>query len=363
MKTCIFAVLALASASAAADELAGTLNVDPVELVRGTEVQGKEDISATYYRFRYLFANEANKAEFEKHPKKYEIQLGGACARMGPLSGVGRPDLYTVYQGKIYIFASEACRNTFLRAPELVLERPEAVPTGSDKAKREGRELLGKAVAAMGGAGRIDAVEVYQERRERESDSEGQAYNVVDTLTIKFPDKVRTDHIWGDDRYTMVVTGDDAWKEEPDQTFSLHPQQREAAEAQYLGRNLLVILKSRNDPKLVAVHTGRQEFDYKGEPVPLELVSVHYHGATSILGLDPESGRILLRVYHGRGPNGLLGFVERIFTDFESVDGILLPKNATVRFNGEEQKGRKDSKVSYGVDVPLVPTFFRRPES
>lgn len=67
------------------DEVVGTLILDPVELVRGREVVGDEGILATHYRFAYLFASEKNKAEFERRPEKYEIQLGGACGRMGAL--------------------------------------------------------------------------------------------------------------------------------------------------------------------------------------------------------------------------------------------------------------------------------------
>ncbi len=33
--------------------------------------------------------------------EKYEIQLGGACARMGALSGLGKTDIYAAYKGKM----------------------------------------------------------------------------------------------------------------------------------------------------------------------------------------------------------------------------------------------------------------------
>ena len=75
--------------------------VDPVALlIQGKEVSGKPEFKVTRGKFDYLFATAENKATFEKNPEKYEIQLSGACARMG--GGVtGNPADYAVVDGKI----------------------------------------------------------------------------------------------------------------------------------------------------------------------------------------------------------------------------------------------------------------------
>jgi len=78
-------------------------------LVQGKEVEGDTKFKVTQRRFEYLFANAENKATFEKDPARYEIQLDGACARMGAPT-TGNPDLYTVHNGRIYIFGSEECQ-------------------------------------------------------------------------------------------------------------------------------------------------------------------------------------------------------------------------------------------------------------
>ena len=49
----------------------------------GKEVCGKADLKVVRNQFQYLFATPESKATFEKSPEKYEIQLGGVCARMG----------------------------------------------------------------------------------------------------------------------------------------------------------------------------------------------------------------------------------------------------------------------------------------
>src|SRR5262245_34140785 len=74
--------------------------LDPVLLTQGKEAQGEMDITVTRGQFRYMFANAANKAAFEQDPTRYEIQLNGACARMGaPVQG--NPDLYAAHNGRI----------------------------------------------------------------------------------------------------------------------------------------------------------------------------------------------------------------------------------------------------------------------
>ena len=58
--------------------------VDAVALLnQGKEISGKPEFKVARGKFDYLFATAENKAAFEKNPEKYEIQLSGACARMG----------------------------------------------------------------------------------------------------------------------------------------------------------------------------------------------------------------------------------------------------------------------------------------
>ena len=90
--------------------------LDPVMLVQGKEVMGKEEFSVTRGRFQYWFANAANKAKFEKEPAQYEIQMGGSCPVVP--SATGNPDLYLVYKGHIYIFATSGCVEEFKASPD-----------------------------------------------------------------------------------------------------------------------------------------------------------------------------------------------------------------------------------------------------
>lgn len=354
-------VLFLLSAAQACDP-SKILKVDAVELVRGKEVAGQESIFADHYRYRYQFANEQNKAEFVAHPEKYEIQLGGACGRMGALSGAGDVNIFATHESRVYIFASESCKKTFLAAPAKVLDRPDVIPSGTEDAKKKGGALIERAVEAMGGATRVDSVKSYQRRLEQKSEHQGKTVSVVDMVTIEFPDRVRTDYTWDTSRYTKVVNGGDAWEETPTEVYPLHEQQREALHRQQLNRNLLMILRSRHQSGFVAVHEGAKRIDHEGQPIDVENVAVAVNGCVCTLGIDPKTGRILTQTYRGQGPRATFGTVERTLTNFETIDGITYPKSSRVRFDGNDLEKASDDGMSVAFDVKLDADFFERPK-
>ena len=109
-----------AAQNPASDTVIPIEGLDPVMLSQGKEVQGDMKYKVKRGRFEYLFANEENKATFEKDPSKYEIQLNGHCARMGAPT-TADPDLYAVHNGRIYVFGSEECQTFFKATPEKYL--------------------------------------------------------------------------------------------------------------------------------------------------------------------------------------------------------------------------------------------------
>src|SRR5262245_57697630 len=113
--------------------------LDPVMLAQGKETQGEMNITVTRGKFRYMFANAANKATFEQDPARYEIQLEGHCAPTG-----GNPDLHTVYQGRIYIFGSEECKQQFDAAPQSFFEpeRKSGVAAARPAELKKGQALI-----------------------------------------------------------------------------------------------------------------------------------------------------------------------------------------------------------------------------
>src|ERR1041384_5929783 len=173
--------------------------LDPVMLVQGKEVQGDMKFNITRGRFEYIFASAENKATFEKDPARYEIQLDGACARMGAPT-TGNPDLYFVHNGRIYIFGSEECQTHFKAAPEKYLEVPAApqAPPTAEMIKR-GQELLAKAVEAFGGGSKLDQLVSFQK-----ADVRGN--QVKSVLMMAFPDTLRQEIVRPNFTLVSVVT-------------------------------------------------------------------------------------------------------------------------------------------------------------
>jgi len=117
MKLALLAVAALLPLIAQ-DKTVALNGNDPVLLAtQNVEKLGSAKLAVTRGDFTYQFTDAKTKAEFEKSPAKYEIQMGGACARMGGGSH-GNPGNYGVYEKKIYIFGTDDCREIFMKDPK-----------------------------------------------------------------------------------------------------------------------------------------------------------------------------------------------------------------------------------------------------
>jgi len=338
---------------AGAGELLGTFRVDPVELLRGTTVEGREEISAEHYLFRYLFSTEENRAAFLKDPGKYEIQMGGGCARMGSLSGTGKTDLYTVHDGRIYIFASTTCRAGFLSAADMLLEKDDAPIVAPEADARRAGELLDKAAQAVGGAKRLAALKSVSVRHARTVESGGVEYKNVTADTWLLPDGHRHASQWNEDTWAHVVRGDRGWFVEPDGSGRpMHAVQvREAQRA--MVHEPIVLLCAREAPGFVAAADGAGTVGERA----VEFVKVSYRGANTRLGIDRENGRVLSAAFRGRGPTSRYGAVERRYSDFEETHGVLLPRTVETWFEGEAVKDGKATLREFVVDEDVSADF------
>jgi len=333
---------------------ARTLKVDAVELVAGREVPGKDDFFVDHARYRYLFATEANRATFKNSPERFEIQLGGACARMGPLSGAGSTERYAVHKERIYIFASDACRKTFLSTPDDLLDSPDPPPPADAQSTRRGRELIELALKSLGGADVVDAVTSFRAETVTTTKQGGKDYTNRKAWIIRFPNEFRSEDDWNESKWAAVAAKDAAFFDSTE-VWSMHIQQRAALEAEF-HRFPLVILRSRSRADFVAVASGEGTVDGK----PVEFVTVAFAGTTTKLGLDRQSGRILSATYRGRGPKLAYGDLRLTFTEFTNAGGIELPMVTTAVFHGEPATSldRRFSKIK--INEPLDAGLFVR---
>lgn len=328
---------------------------DPLELVDNREVKGLENLSVVRGKYRYLFASEANKKRFEKSPDQYQIQMGGGCGRMGSLSGVGSPDRYYVFDRRIYIFASEQCRNSFKAAPENHLEKPDAAPEGSAADKRRGQELLKLALDGLGGAKKVDAIKTWQADIKLAYKQGDKTLEYKQTQAIAFPNRYRNEYDWGSSKNADVLLPGSAITADSKEAWIREEPVRAAIEREFY-RHPLTILKARRNPGFVAVAAGKGKI---GE-TEVEFLKVGFKGATSGLAIDAKTGRILQIAYRDRKP--AFGDLVKTFSDFREVSGLTLPFKVEESFNHKPITSPVVTYESVTINGKLDEGLFRKPQ-
>lgn len=353
-----FAPPATLAAPQRAEAMIPLEGLDPVLLAEGKEVQGEDKFSLVRGRFRYFFASAETRARFEKEPGRYEIQLGGTCARMGP-GTQGNPDLFAVHKGRIYIFGSPECVTLFKAAPDNYLEpdAPPAPKAATAEASAKGRALIEKAVEAAGGASKIDGLKSYQEtglatRRTRDGVAE-----MKNSLTWVFPDRVRQERTFAPDMtLATVVTPGEAFFVMRGASPMLD-EQRAAFEKQFK-RGLLAVLRARRGEGFRAAAVGAG----KSGEASVEQVEVAFDGLLLTLGIEPSTGRILSLAFRGRGPGGVFGEIVENFSDYRTVDGLSLPFKVTGTFNGVADPLQSYRVESLVINGDVSPALFEKPK-
>jgi YHS domain-containing protein len=350
---------AQSSAARKAEAVIPLEGLDPVLLTQGTEKQGDEKFAVTRGRFRYLFAGAETKAAFEREPERYEIQLGGACARMGP-SAQGNPDLFTVHKERIYIFGSPTCVKAFKAAPESFLEpdpAPVLRPVASDESLQRGRALIEKAVEAAGGAAKIDGLASYQEQSVTSRNTPQGVAEIKTALYIVYPDQMRRERAFPFGTIADVVTRGDGFTTMPRETDDMFVEQR-AAFGQEFKRRVLAILRARRGEGFKAAAMGAN----KAGGGAIEQVALWFDGLSLGLGIDPQTGRVQSLSYRGRGPSGAFGDITQTFSDFRAVDGLTLPFKISATFNGEAEPTLSATIESIVINGPVPQALFERPK-
>jgi len=353
LAVCVF--VATAQVSVALEGL------DPVLLVEGRESLGKTSITVTRGNFQYFFSSEDNRAKFQREPERYEIQLGGACARMGPQVG-GNPDLFSVHNGRIYIFGSNDCKQNFDAAPSKFLIPP--VPAkleASEQALREGRTLIVKVIDRSGGAARFDAIKSYRQTAKSIITTQQGEFEVKSSLTRSLPDDFRLDRVRPFGRVIDVLTPQDSF-----QIFIRNEQQSvrqlsgayQSDLAAQLRQTIIDVLIARNDSTFSAALAG----DGSAGKTPVKIVEVLYRGSYFKLGIDPVEGKVLTLTTTGRDEStGEVGNLVRTFSDFRAVDGVILPFNVESTLDGTRQPAGSMTIDSIVFNPPLDDATFRKP--
>ena len=339
--------------SEATDALDG---LDAVLLVGGKEVPGKSALSVTRGGFIYLFSTAETKAMFERDPARYEIQLGGVCARMGKTAG-GNPSDFIVHEGRIYIFGSDDCHKKFQAQPAKYLApTPEPMPF-SATAAAEGQRLIDRAVAAIGGAARLDALASYVESMTQiQSRPQGEVTVITKTMW-SFPDRVRQERTMTLQGKTMtsatVLSPQGMWfVAGQGQVYPMRPASRSSLDQDF-GRHPVALLRGRRSPGFSAAAVGKTTVD----AIDVENLRVAKGAIDVTLAVEPN-GRIHSATYRDRNGDGEYGTFVVTYADFRPVDGLQLPYAVKTTFNGQPYPTQTATLDAIAVNTPIDASLF-----
>lgn len=353
----MMAALVLTASVAGAAPPERTLVLDAVELVEGREVEGLPQHSLFHDGNEYRFSSDANLRAFEKQTARYEVADGGACGRMGPLTGLGDARRHAVHDGRIYFFASDGCREAFLKEPARYIETEQSPPAPAEDEASLGRSTLDKLVAWAGGEARIREVRTFRATAERTVPGDETDWRVRTTLEIEFPDSYRHAQAWNENVYTTVSTPDGGAMSRPDGVDRIAESRRRAFDRRFARHPVVLLRAYVHDSGVIVRGLGASTLDGIG----VERVEVWYDGASSVLTVDASSGRLLRQSYFGREGTATVGEVVRSFTEFETVGGLTLPISYEVTFNGNPLERGIDWCDSFEPDCALDASGYAVP--
>lgn len=316
------------------------LTLDVVRLVEGQEVPARDDLSITHEGIVYHFAGEDSMEAFRAEPARYEVADGGSCGSMGPLSGLGDPERFTVHEGRVYFFASDGCKARFLDNPARCIETDNPLPEANEASVTEGRALMEKLVAWAGGREAIESMSSFQFQAVRVETHSEKEWTITNVVAAQLPDHFMAAEQWNNLRYTTVSTPEGGAMGGMAGIDRI-AQSRTRAFERVMARELPVLLSAYVDgmaegdqPAMTLASLG--ESDLEGQTV--RRLAVAYLGATSVLSIEPQSGRPLRIEFTGRDGTSSVGTIARDYTRTETVSGITLPVAYTVSLDGKPVK-------------------------
>ncbi len=181
--------------------------------------------------------------------------------------------------------------------------------------------MLNRALEGMGGAGPVDRVRtlVLTGRTRRYLGPDGLAPELPFRTTIVFPRSYRQDLLAPTGPLSTILGPEGAYLaggpgQPPLQLPEFQRREIEAA----LMRTPVVLLKTRRDPTFDVFGTAR------AAEAPFEQVTVWSGGESTVLSLEPGTGRIVRLEYEMRDPAGASGAkISIAYSDFRDVDGLV----------------------------------------
>ncbi|MBX3119452.1 MAG: hypothetical protein KF784_10325 [Fimbriimonadaceae bacterium] len=347
----------LATAFIIAADAAALNGNDPVELCKGHSVAGKADLTYKHGLYTYTFSNQKNLDLFKADPERWGVQIGGACGSMGPLSGRGDGTRFTVYDGRIWLFASLGCKASFERDPANHVDKPDVDLKPTAEEAKAAKAILDKAVEAHGGWQAISGIKSFVwETSSPYKTSDGKDAAHIRTYGMKHPGHFYSGSVWeGGGAWNWGTTSEGRAHDGRD-TFNLGGQ-----ELGYLQRDLIkqpiMLLRSSRDTTFRAKPVSISSTGYNGTG---DAVQVQMLGKTVTMILDPKTHRIIATISRDRA-SGPYTAVTRAWSNYQKISGVEVPMTITVSYKGMQTDPAPRSYSSVRINDPLDEKLFVKP--
>ncbi len=243
-----------------------------------------------------------------------------------------------------------------VRTVDITIPEPQAPSIAvTESGERRGSELIAKAVAAIGGAERLASLQSLDITAAISlTTPQGEMQASVRTL-LALPDRLRFEIQLPIGTMVQALNGTSGFVQTPQRTGPMLDDMRLDLE-RALRRRLPVLLRQHGAEGFVAVAEGTEEVD----STVVEKVHVKIADDTVTLGVDPESGRVLVVSYRGKNMMGTPGQIRQVSTDFRQVNGLSLAFKTETSFDGEPMQSSEAQSIM--VDGAIDEALFVIPE-
>jgi hypothetical protein len=272
---------------------------------------------------------------------------------MGPTSGSGNPDRFHVHDFRIYLFASESCRNSFKKNPENHIDR-------SDAEAELGGRLMDQAVESSGGPARWRDLKSFIRVTKSITRQGKETHECVRTKWYRGVDEFATQDNCKTVRYGYSVGP--KVRHQSDDSRPVDDEVR-ASLLRSLRREPMTILrhwatKSKPDGGPIKVLALKSKETVSIADQKVDRVVFRLGDATATLEIDRRTGLIVASKRLGRA-GGLIDVVRKEYDDYSDVNGIKAPFRETIRLGGLPIVNLPESTFeSIEVDGSIDPKLF-----
>lgn len=315
--------------------------LDPVLLVEGKQVIGQPHLTAAYLRHEYRFSTEENLARFKADPVRFAVQNGGACAKMGELTGRGSPSRWVVTRGKIFLFASDGCKSSFLQNEERYFEAVEVAPPATPEDRKRAQKVFDTMIQAHGGSSALRSAKHFQWQYDTPYKQDGKDLVWHTVYALMGPNKYAYWEVGERDKAFFSVDGSAAFEGKRGEVYGVHPGEQRQLKALF-ARSPAGILMGASSP-VATLEGGARGLVMARDDVVFRVY------------LDPKTFRIDRVAFKDRffGP---VNDIEIEYSDYANVAGIALPKRERTRKKGGEW-GHPKEVASWSINGPVPDVF------